>query len=321
MIFGLKRKKRDGTNPRKLAKLTPVVQTRLSMFVPTPSDAVSEASGCFPSPTIRLACWSIGGLGKCMGNEVFQRFLDRPEVDVLGLTDTKLHESTVRDFKPLLAAKYPYVYFACSVDKKGYGGVAILSKVEPKTITPGMAQMEFDCEGRIITAEYEHFFLVICNTPSSGLGLGRLHYRTREWDGAFKAYMAMLATKGKGIICLGVLNVVHQDIDICEKDRHIRDVPGTTVAERNSFGKLLGDTLVDSYRRLHPTQMQFSWFRNEVEWRRNQGRRLDYALVSADYHSLVQESIIYDRVRASEHCPIEVLVANQPKPKLKPAVV
>lgn len=285
MIFGLKRKKRDGTNPRKLAKLTPDVQTRLSMFVPKPADVVCEASGCFSSPSIRLACWNIGGLSKCMNNEIFQRFIDRQEVDVLGLTDTKLHESNVRDYKQQLAAKYPYVYFSCSVDKKGYGGVAVLSKIEPKTITPGMGQMEFDSEGRILTAEYEHFYLIVLSTPNSGLGLGRLHYRTREWD-----------------------------IDICEKDRHLRDVPGTTLVEKNSFTKLLGDSFVDSYRRLHPTQMQFSWFRNEVEWRRNQGRRLDYAIISAEWMPLVQESVIYDRVRACEHCPIEVLILNQPKP-------
>ena len=310
-MLPFKRRHSLAPRPRKRSKQSEV-QTKLSMFAPAQSTSAGPPpSGRFPSSTTHIACWNVNGLKNCLQKDAFQRFLDRPELEVLGLNETKVPETMVKEVKTGLVTKFPYVYFACSTDKKGQSGVAILSKVEPKSVSPGIGQAEFDAEGRVLTAEFDSFFVVIVNTPNSGLGLQRLHYRVKEWDTAFKAYLAGLSGKGKGVCCLGDMGVVHQDLDICDKDRRIRDVPGTTYQEKDNFSKMLGEALIDTYRQLHPTKAQFSWFRNEVEWRRNQGWRVDYALATVDFMPHVRDSVIFDKVRACEHCPIEVLIETE----------
>jgi len=270
-------------------------------------------SGQFPGSEVRIACWNVNGLRSCVDKDAFLKFIEPANLDILCLNEHKLQETHVDEMNGRLRQAFRYQYYNCSVRKKGYSGVAVLSKTEAIRVQMGIGVAAHDSEGRVLLAEFSHFLLVVVYTPNSGGSLSRLDYRVSSWDPAFRTYLHTLTSLGKPLLCLGDFNVVHHSIDICESDRDIDTIPGTTSREKESFTGLLGaNIVVDSFRSLHPASKQFSWFANEAEWRKEQGWRLDYALVSPALMPKVKDSVIHEKVRASDHCPIELVLENSP---------
>ncbi len=310
MAESLKRRRESEETAGQKRVKTGIVQSKL------PFSAVRltpPPSGQFPGSEVRIACWNVNGLRSCIDKDPFLKLIEREDLDILCLNEHKLQETHVDEMKGKLRQAFRYQYYNCSVRKKGYSGVAVLSKTEAIRVEMGIRIAEHDSEGRVLLAEFSLFLLIVVYTPNSGSALSRLDYRVDSWDPAFLSYLQRLSTLGKPLICVGDFNVVHQSIDICDADRDIDTIPGTTRREKESFTGLLGaNIVVDSFRSLHPASKQFSWFATETEWRKEQGWRLDYGLVSPGLLPKVKDSIIYEKIRASDHCPIELILENSP---------
>ncbi|MBR9707620.1 MAG: exodeoxyribonuclease III, partial [Candidatus Diapherotrites archaeon] len=191
-------------------------------------------------------------------------------------------------------------------EKKGYSGTALFTKKEPLEVTYGLGINEHDNEGRLITAEYDDFYLVTVYTPNAQRGLFRLDYRL-DWDKAFRKHVNKLRNKKEVIFC-GDLNVAHKEIDLANPKTNKRN-PGFTEEERDSFTKILEDGFVDSFRYFNKEPGQYSWW---GYWRnlraRNIGWRLDYFCVSQNFISQVNKSTILSDVMGSDHCPVELVI-------------
>lgn len=308
MAEGLKRRREtEGSAGGKRVKTT-AVQSRL------PFSAVRltpPPDGQFPGTEVHIACWNVNGLRACIEKDPFLKFIEREDLDILTLNEHKLQDTHIEELKAKLKRTFKFQYFNCSIRKKGYSGVAILSKTEAIRVEMGIGVPEHDTEGRVLLAEFAQFCLIVVYTPNSGTGLCRLDYRTSNWDPAFLTYLQRVSAGPKPLICMGDFNVVHQPIDINETDRDIDNVPGTTQLEKDCFTTLLNSNVaVDSFRHLHPAIRQFSWFATDAEWKKEQGWRLDYALVSPALLPRVKESLIHDKIRASDHHPIEIILDN-----------
>lgn len=206
---------------------------------------------------------------------------------------------------------FSHQYWSCSKTKKGYSGTAILSKVEPISVELGIGKRKHDDEGRVITAEFDSFFVVSTYIPNAGQKLERLEYRTKEWDIDFRSYLKSLESRGKHVIWLGDLNVVHQDIDIYNIKGKEKNA-GCTPQERASFTQTLAEGFVDTFRALHPDEKKFSWFSaiNPRAKSENLGWRLDYIVVSQALMPRIRDSLIHDDFPGSDHHPIELVLSN-----------
>nr|KAG5704968.1 hypothetical protein BaRGS_022810 [Batillaria attramentaria] len=202
-----------------------------------------------------------------------------------------------------------YKDFWVSAEKEGYAGTGMYTKTDPIAVTYGIGKAEHDNEGRVITAEFEKFYLVTSYVPNSGQGLVRLDYRTKKWDEEFMAYLEGLDTKKPVILC-GDLNVAHLDIDLKNPKSNKRNA-GFTDEERAGFGKLLEKGFIDSFRALYPDKEEaytfWSNFRQARE--KNIGWRLDYFVLSERLKKDLCDSLIRKDVKGSDHCPIVLLMA------------
>ncbi len=198
-----------------------------------------------------------------------------------------------------------YTYWNNSVEKKGYSGVSILTKKKAKTCKFGLDSESHDQEGRVITLNFDDFYLVAVYVPNSGEGLKRLTYRVNLWDQHFFNYLNKLKKK-KNVIVTGDFNVAHQDIDIYDpsgKDKQ----PGFTVQERKSFQSLLDMGYVDTFRNFYPQKKEFTFWANRSLARlTDSGWRLDYFLASEKFQSSVKDSLILKDHLGSDHCPIKL---------------
>lgn len=199
-------------------------------------------------------------------------------------------------------------FWNCAKTKGEYSGVCVFSKITPLNITYGININEHDNEGRVITLEYNDFYLVCVYVPNSGEALKRLDYRINKWDLAFYEYLENLS-KIKDIIVAGDLNVAHQEIDLCNPKSNLKS-PGFTLEERNSFSKFLKKGFIDTFRHLHKLQIKYSFFSNRFNGNRNylnnKGWRLDYFLVNKDSINRVFESDILKEYQGSDHVPIKL---------------
>ena len=202
-----------------------------------------------------------------------------------------------------------YTYWNNSIEKKGYSGVSIMTKIKPKNFKYGIDSDKNDTEGRVITLEFDDFYLVAVYVPNSGEGLKRLLYRVDEWDKQFLKYLARIKKK-KNVIVTGDFNVAHRDIDIYDpfgKDKQ----PGFTPQERQSFQGLLDTGFTDTYRHLYPDKQEFTFWANRAKSRvNNKGWRLDYFLVNnqMQYKQDIHDSSILTNYTGSDHCPIKLIL-------------
>lgn len=195
-----------------------------------------------------------------------------------------------------------YHIYMNSAERKGYSGVITFSKAEPLSVTKGIGIEEHDHEGRVLTCEYEHFYVVNCYTPNSKEELARLSYRM-EWEDAFRAYMKKLEETKPVILC-GDLNVAHEEIDLKNPKTNHKN-PGFSDEERQKFSELLDAGFIDTFRMLYPDTVKYSWWSYRFNSRaKNIGWRIDYFVVSECLKDKVKDAMIFDEVYGSDHCPI-----------------
>ena len=227
----------------------------------------------------------------------FLDYFEKEQPDFFCLQETKLQAGQI-DLQ--LDGYHQYWNYA---EKKGYSGTAIFAKHLPMSVQYGMGIPDFDTEGRLITLEYEDFFLVTCYTPNAQRELARLEFRM-AWEKAFADYLTELDTQKPVIIC-GDLNVAHQEIDL-KNPKSNRGSAGFSDEERACFTSLLNRGFVDSFRHLYPdTTGVYSWWSYMYKARQNNaGWRIDYFVVSERLKDKIAEAAIHTEVLGSDHCPV-----------------
>ena len=245
---------------------------------------------------MRFISWNVNGLRACI-QKGFTDFFASVDADFFCLQETKLQEGQ------LDLQLESYSQFWNYAQKKGYSGTAVFSKVEPLSVTYGVGVDALDTEGRLITLEYENFYLVTCYTPNAQRELARIDHRLK-WEDAFLSYVTALDTKKPVIIC-GDLNVAHTEIDL-KNPQSNRGNAGFSDQERACFSRLLAHGFTDTFRNLHPDVTgAYTWWSYMYNARKNNaGWRIDYFLVSDRIASLVTATPIYSDILGSDHCPI-----------------
>jgi len=253
---------------------------------------------------LHLVNWNVNGIRSIMKKD-FIKDIASMNPDVLCLQETKANVEEVRSLCTMFPEYNTFVN--ASKGRKGYSGTAILSKAQPISVTYDMNIEEHDQEGRVITAEFETYYLVTVYVPNSGEGLKRLDYR-EKWDADFKAYVAAL-NKQKPVIICGDLNVAHQSIDIARSKENYNKSAGYTQREINGFEQLLQEGFVDTFRHFHPTEIKYTYWNQLFNARaRNTGWRIDYFLVHNTLLDKVKEASIYNEYMGSDHCPIALRI-------------
>lgn len=195
-----------------------------------------------------------------------------------------------------------YHIYMNSAQKKGYSGVITFSKTEPLNVTKGIGIEEHDQEGRVLTCEYDDFYLVNCYTPNSKDGLIRLDYRM-QWEDDFRAFLKKLEEHKPVILC-GDLNVAHEEIDL-KNPKTNRMNAGFSDQERAKMSELLANGFIDTYRYLYPDKIEYSWWSYRFKAReKNAGWRIDYFIVSECLKSRIIDSKIYTDIFGSDHAPV-----------------
>lgn len=244
---------------------------------------------------MKFISWNVNGFRACL-NKGFEEFFKNTDADFFCIQETKMQPGQA-DFKA--DGYYQYWY---SAEKKGYSGTAVFTKHEPLNVTYGLGIEEHDREGRIITLEYDSFYLLCVYTPNAQRELARLSYRM-EWEDALRAYMITLDSK-KPVIYCGDLNVAHQEIDLKNpKTNHFS--AGFSDEERGKFTEILSAGFIDTFRELYPEKVQYSWWSYMYRAReKNVGWRIDYFVVSQRLFSKIKDSFILTDVMGSDHCPV-----------------
>lgn len=244
---------------------------------------------------MKFISWNVNGFRACL-NKGFEEFFKNTDADFFCIQETKMQPGQA-DFKA--DGYYQYWY---SAEKKGYSGTAVFTKHEPLNVTYGLGIEEHDREGRIITLEYDSFYLLCVYTPNAQRELARLSYRMK-WEDALREYMITLDSK-KPVIYCGDLNVAHQEIDLKNpKTNHFS--AGFSDEERGKFTELLSAGFIDTFRELYPEKVQYSWWSYMYRAReKNVGWRIDYFVVSQRLFSKIKDSFILTDVMGSDHCPV-----------------
>lgn len=245
----------------------------------------------------RLISWNVNGLRAVVGKGFRDIFLNL-NADIFCLQETKLQAEQI-DLE--FDGWHSYWNYA---ERKGYSGTAVFTKQEPLNVTLGIGIDLHDHEGRVITAEYEDFFLVCVYTPNSQDGLRRLEYRM-QWERDFRQYLISLDQKKAVIVC-GDMNVAHEEIDLKNPQTNHQNA-GFTDDERNAMTETISSGFQDTYRTLHPDKIEYSWWSYRGGARaRNAGWRIDYFLVSDRIMSRISSATIHTSVMGSDHCPVEI---------------
>ena len=250
---------------------------------------------------MKLISWNVNGIRACM-QKGFMDFFTAADADFFCLQETKLQEGQI-DFAP--AGYYAYWNYA---EKKGYSGTAIFTKREPLSVCYGIGIPEHDTEGRVITLEYEDFYMVTCYTPNSQNELARLPYRMK-WEDDFRAYLKALDAKKPLILC-GDLNVAHEEIDL-KNPKTNRKNAGFTDEEREKMTALLNAGFTDTFRHFYPdTEGVYSWWSYRFKAReKNAGWHIDYFITSAALDEKLTDAKIHTDISGSDHCPVELTIA------------
>ena len=245
---------------------------------------------------MKLISWNVNGIRACLGKG-FSDFFENINADIFCIQETKCQEGQVD-------LEYEgYKSFWNSAEKRGYSGTAIFTKINPINVKYGIGIEEHDKEGRIITLEFDKFYLVNNYTPNSKRELERLDYR-QIWEDEIRKYLLNL-NKTKPVIMCGDLNVAHKEIDLKNPKTNTHNA-GFTIEERNKMTELLDAGFIDSFRYLYPDKENaYSWWSYMRKAReKNVGWRIDYFIVSKDIKDKIKEASIYSDVMGSDHCPV-----------------
>ena len=247
---------------------------------------------------MKLISWNVNGLRAAVTKGFMESF-NELDADIFCLQETKLQPDQISLELP------GYEQYWNSAVKKGYSGTAVFTRIKPLSVTNGIGIEEHDQEGRVITAEYDNFYLVCCYTPNSQRELARLEYRM-TWEDAFRNYLLELDKKKPVILC-GDLNVAHQEIDL-KNPKTNRKNAGFSDEERAKMTELLGASFTDTFRHLYPDAIEeYSWWSYMGKAReRNTGWRIDYFITSKRLDDKIQEAKIHQQIFGSDHCPVEL---------------
>ena len=252
------------------------------------------------SKTLKLISWNVNGIRAVLKKD-FAKSIAKINPDILCIQETKAHPDQVDE----LLHDYEH-HFWNSAEKKGYSGTAVFSKIKPVSVVYGDGPMD-DTEGRVITVEYDMFYVVNVYTPNSKRGLERLDGRC-EWDKQFLKYLKNLEKKKPVIMC-GDLNVAHTEIDLANPKSNYNKNAGFTQKEIDGLENYLSSGFIDSFREIHPhEEKQYTWWTYMFQARsRNVGWRIDYFLLSKSLKNQLKDAFILPEVMGSDHCPVGIL--------------
>ena len=247
---------------------------------------------------MKLISWNVNGLRACV-QKGFLDYFKAADADIFCIQESKMQAGQL-DLE--LLGYYQYWNYA---EKKGYSGTAVFTKREPLSVSCGIGLDEHDHEGRVITLEYENFYIVTVYTPNSQNELARLDYRM-IWEDDFHAYLKKLE-KTKPVVVCGDMNVAHREIDL-KNPKTNRKNAGFTDEERKKMTELLDDGFIDTFRYFYPDKTDiYSWWSYRFSARaKNAGWRIDYFLVSEALKDRLKDAAIHTEVMGSDHCPVEL---------------
>ena len=248
----------------------------------------------------KLVSWNVNGLRACV-KKGFLDIMNELDADVFCIQETKLQEGQIDLDLP------EYYQFWNYAEKKGYSGTAVFTKEKPLSVQNGIGVEEHDREGRVITLEYEDYYLVTCYTPNSQTELRRLSYRM-EWEDAFRCYLKTLEEKKPVILC-GDLNVAHKEIDLKNPKTNHKNA-GFSDEERAKFTELLEAGFIDTFRYFYPDVTgAYSWWSYRFKAReKNAGWRIDYFCVSESLKDRLLDAKILTDIMGSDHCPVSLIL-------------
>ena len=249
---------------------------------------------------MKCISWNVNGLRACLKKGFMESFV-KLDADVFALQETKMQpEQAILDLPG-------YRQYWNSAERKGYSGTAVFTRVEPLSVTCGIGLDAHDHEGRVITAEFDGFFLVCCYTPNAQNELARIDYRM-QWEDDFRAYLMELDKKKPVVLC-GDLNVAHEEIDL-KNPKSNRGSAGFSDQERGKMTELLSSGFTDTFRALYPERTgAYTWWSYRFNARKNNaGWRIDYFIVSDRLLPRVRDNIIHAEVEGSDHCPVELVL-------------
>ena len=250
---------------------------------------------------MKLVSWNVNGVRAAVGKNFIKEY-KKSKADIYCIQETKAQDDQVKEALKDIHRRQINVN---SADKKGYSGVATLSKAKPLTVTRGIGIEEHDLEGRVITTEFEPFTMVNVYVPNSGNGLKRLDYRA-EWDRAFAGYLDELK-QHKPVIVTGDFNVAHQAIDLARPKSNYNKTSGYTQVEIDGMTGILSIGLIDAFRYLYPDKVQYTFWSARFGARaKNVGWRIDYFLVDERLKDSISNVTIKDKIMGSDHCPVEL---------------
>lgn len=271
---------------------------------------------------MKLISWNVNGIRAAI-NKGFEKFFEEIDADIFCLQETKI-QMDIKEMEPseqtslfedkkeiskdninFLPIFKDYYCYWNSAEKKGYSGTAIFTKKKPINVTYGIGIEEHDHEGRVITAEFDKFYMVTIYTPNAKRELERLDYRV-VWEGAVREYLKKLDKKKPVIMC-GDLNVAHKEIDLKNPKTNVGNA-GFTFEEREEFTKLLDSGFIDTFRYKYPDkELAYSWWSYMHNAReKNIGWRIDYFVISDRLKDKLKEASIYPEVYGSDHCPVGI---------------
>ena len=253
-----------------------------------------SSSFFFKEKNMKYVSWNVNGIRACLKKGFLESF-ESLNADIFALQETKAQKNQIELDIP------GYTLYTNDALKKGYSGTAVLTRIEPLSVSYGIGIEEHDQEGRVITLEFEDYYFVTCYTPNSKKELARIDYRM-EWEDAFLAYLDAL---NKPVILCGDLNVAHHEIDLKNPSSNHHNA-GFSDQERNKMTELLSHGYIDTFRYLYPDKKDaYTWWSYMFKSReRNAGWRIDYFIVSDSLKERIKESLIYSDILGSEHCPI-----------------
>jgi exodeoxyribonuclease-3 len=248
---------------------------------------------------MKMISWNVNGIRAGVKKGFVDKFKEL-KADIFCIQETKAQDEQVME---ALNELDDWHIYSTSAVKKGYSGVAIISREPALSVTKGIGLEEHDQEGRVVAVEYEDYYLINVYVPNSGNGLKRLDYRS-EWDKAFAIYLSNLKKK-KPIIVTGDFNVAHEAIDLARPKQNYNKTSGYTQKEIDGLDGILEVGLFDSYRTLHPEKVEYTFWSQRFGAReKNVGWRIDYFLVDKNLSANVTSAYILNDIMGSDHCPL-----------------
>jgi len=252
---------------------------------------------------MKIISFNVNGI-RAIVKKGFLETIQQLNADVICLQETKANDDQVREALFGLEGYHVYSY---SAEKPGYSGTAVLSKSEPLSVQHGLGIPEHDDQGRCITCEFDHFYVVNTYVPNSGQELVRLDYRT-QWDQALLAHLIQLE-KSKPVIWCGDMNVAHQPMDLANPKSNYNKSAGYTQREIDGLTAYFEHGFIDTFRHFHPDVVKYSWWSARFNSRaKNVGWRIDYVITSSSLTAHIEEAFILNEIEGSDHCPVGISI-------------